>query len=161
MRLLEPTWRAASVDAIDVGALMATGVRLVLLDRDNTCVPRDARTAPAAVAAWFERARAAGLALCLVTNNTHGSEVARTGEELGVQVVGAAMKPAPFSVTHALVLMGVPAEQAVLVGDQVFTDVLSANLAGVRSILVEPQCASDLWYARPFRAFEKTFLRRR
>lgn len=158
-RVLEPTSRAASVDAIDVDALVREDVRLVLLDRDNTCVPRDAREAPAAVAAWFAHAREAGLALCLLTNNTHRGEVERSARELGVPVVHPAMKPAPFAVTLALVRMGVPAEQAVVVGDQVFTDVLAANLAGVRSILVEPQCASDLWYARPFRAVERLFLR--
>ena len=126
----------ASVDLIDVGALAAVGVRLVLLDRDNTCVPRDTRVAPPAVREWLGRLRAAGIATCMLSNNFHSGEVAASACELGCPVVDHAMKPAPFSVWVAMARMGVGPEQTVIVGDQVFTDVLGANLTGLDSILV-------------------------
>ena len=47
-----------------------------------------------------------------------------------------------------------------LIGDQLYTDVWSANLAGVDSILVKPQTHVDLWYTRIFRIFERRALRR-
>ncbi len=65
------------------------------------------------------------------------------------------MKPAPFALWAACGTMGVPVEQTVLVGDQVFTDVMAANLAGVRPILVDPQSTEELWYTRVFRLFER------
>ena len=123
----------ASVDLIDVGALAAVGVRLVLLDRDNTCVPRDTRVAPPAVREWLGRLRAAGIATCMLSNNFHSGEVAASACELGCPVVDHAMKPAPFSVWVAMARMGVGSEQTVIVGDQVFTDVLAGNRAGAPS----------------------------
>ena len=42
----EATAYVASVDLVDVGRLASEGVRCALLDRDNTCVPRDAKVAP-------------------------------------------------------------------------------------------------------------------
>ena len=45
-------------------------------------------------------------------------------------------------------------EATVMVGDQVFTDVVAGNLAGVRAILVRPQSRRDLWYTQIFRVFE-------
>ena len=57
--------------------------------------------------------------------------------------------------------MGVEAREAVLIGDQVFTDVMAGNLAGVRTILVEPQSTSDLWYTHIFRVFERAIGARR
>ena len=72
-----------------------------------------------------------------------------------------AMKPAPFAVRRALGLMGARAGEAVLIGDQVFTDVMAGNLAGVRTILVEPQSTSDLWYTHIFRVFERAIGARR
>ena len=69
------------------------------------------------------------------------------------------MKPFPFAVRHALRKMGVTADEAVLIGDQVYTDICAGNLAGVRTILVRPQCRRELWYTYVFRAFEALLLR--
>jgi len=149
----------ASLDLVDVDELLSWGVRLVLLDRDNTCVPRDAKVAPEKVHAWLSRARSAGLELCLVSNNFHSHEVRLSADELGCDAIAPAMKPAPVAVWLALARKGVPAEQTVLIGDQVFTDVVAANLAGVRTILVRPQSRSDLWYTQLFRLVEEPILR--
>jgi len=149
----------ASLDLVDVGELRSWGVRLVLLDRDNTCVPRGAEVAPEGVHAWFSRARSAGLEICLVSNNFHAREVRISADELGCDAIAHAMKPAPIAVWRALALEGVPAEQTVLIGDQVFTDVVAANLAGVRTILVHPQTRHDLWYTQLLRLVEEPILR--
>ena len=53
---------------------------------------------------------------------------------------------------------GVGPEATVMIGDQVFTDVVAGNLAGVRTILVRPQSRSDLWYTHIFRIFERLAL---
>ena len=106
MGLFRATRYVASLPLVDVDELVSSGVRLVLLDRDNTCVPRDAASAPAEVLAWLDRAREAGLGLCLVSNNFHSSQVGRTARELGVEVVDHAMKPAPFALARAMRLMG-------------------------------------------------------
>ncbi len=159
MGLFRATRYVASLPLVDVDELVSSGVRLVLLDRDNTCVPRDAESAPAEVLAWLDRAREAGLGLCLVSNNFHSSQVGRTARELGVEVVDHAMKPAPFALARAMRLMGASREETVMIGDQVFTDVAAGNLAGVRTILVRPQSRKDLWYTHVFRVFERLALR--
>jgi predicted HAD superfamily phosphohydrolase YqeG len=71
------------------------------------------------------------------------------------------MKPTPFAVRRALVLEGVPAEQAVMIGDQMLTDVTAGNLAGLKTILVRPQSQVDLWYTQLFRVVEHHLLGRR
>lgn len=98
------------------------------------------------------------MATCVVSNNFHSAEVERSARELGCEVVHHAMKPLPFAVHAALRKVGVPAEQAVLVGDQVFTDVVAGNLAGVRTVLVRPQSTQDLWYTQLLRIAERVVL---
>lgn len=155
MSIVRPTRRERAITDVDVQGLVASGVRCVLFDRDNTVVPRSTGKAPAEVLAWIDAVRAAGISLCMVSNNFHSGEVEASAAELGVRVVHHAMKPAPFAVRRALSLMGVEAGEAVLIGDQVFTDVVAGNLAGVRTILVEPQSTTDLWYTHIFRVFER------
>ena len=159
MRIFSPTRYVATVERIDLDALWAQGVRAILLDRDNTLVPRDAACAPQAVADWLDHARELGFKLCMVSNNWHRDEVMRSAGELKLEAVSHAMKPAPFAVRAALRRLGVAREHAVLIGDQLYTDVWAGNLAGVPTILVRPQATADLWYTKIFRIFERRALR--
>ncbi|MBM6676885.1 YqeG family HAD IIIA-type phosphatase [Olsenella uli] len=159
MGLFRATRYVASLPKVSVEDLVADGVRLVLLDRDNTCVPRDAAEPPAEVMAWLARAREAGLGLCLVSNNFHSAQVRGSAERMGMDVVDHAMKPLPFALVRAMRLMGAVPGETVMIGDQVFTDVAAGNLAGVRTVLVRPQSRRDLWYTHVFRVFERLALR--
>lgn len=161
MSLVRPWRRERAITDVDVDELAASDVRCVLFDRDNTVVPRDTGVAPESVIDWICRVREAGIALCMVSNNFHSQQVEASAAELGCAVVHHAMKPAPFAVRRALAIVGVDASEAVLIGDQVFTDVMAGNLAGVRTILVEPQSTSDLWYTHIFRVFERAIGARR
>lgn len=160
MSILSPKRYVSRVERIDLDALRAAGKRAIMLDRDNTLVPRDRACAPDSVAAWLDHARDLGFKLYMVSNNWHRDQVERSAAELGLDSICFACKPLPFALTRALARMGVAREAAVLIGDQLYTDVWSANLAGVDSILVKPQTHVDLWYTRIFRIFERRALRR-
>lgn len=160
MSILSPKRYVSRVERIDLDALWAAGKRAIMLDRDNTLVPRDRACAPDSVAAWLDRARELGFKLYMVSNNWHRDQVERSAAELGLDSICFACKPLPFALTRALARMGVAREAAVLIGDQLYTDVWSANLAGVDSILVKPQTHVDLWYTRIFRILERRALRR-
>ncbi len=158
MTILKADRYVHSVDLIDVDDLRARGIRCVLVDRDNTLVPRDTNEPPAEIIEWVKSLRSHGIAVCMVSNNFHTDAVCASAEEIGCAVVHHAMKPAPVAIKVAQLMLGVPAEQTVLVGDQLLTDVLAGNLAGVQTILVRPQSTKDLWYTQIFRRFEKHVL---
>lgn len=159
MSVFSPKRYVASVERIDLDELYAQGKRAILLDRDNTLVPRDRTTAPDEVARWLDRARELGMKLCMVSNNWHHDQVMRSAGELGLDAIGFAMKPAPFALFAALKRLGVSREETVMVGDQLYTDVWAGTLAGIDTILVKPQTTVDLWYTQIFRIFERRALR--
>ena len=159
MGLFTPQRYVASVDRIGLDELWNQGKRAILLDRDNTLVPRDARKAPPEVVAWLGRAREHGFELCMVSNNSHRSQVEASARELGMDAISFACKPLPFALTRALDRHGVGRAETVLVGDQLFTDVCAGNLAHIDTILVRPQSTTDLWYTKIFRIFERRALR--
>lgn len=159
-RLSARAWRyVARVELIEPQSLLDAGVRLVLIDRDNTCVPRDTKRPPASVLAWLGDLRAVGIKTCLVSNNFHTGQVQQSARELGCEAVDHAMKPAPFALERAMEMAQEAPEATVMVGDQVFTDVVAGNLAGARTVLVRPQSRRDLWYTQVFRVFELLALR--
>lgn len=158
--MLSPDYYLTSVHAVDLEALRRDGVRALLIDLDNTLLARDTNVIDAELRAWAARVAAAGFAVCLVSNNWH-ERVRAAADELGLRLVSKAVKPLPFAYLRALRLLGVRRREAVMIGDQLFTDVLGAHLLGIRTILVAPLSQTDLPHTLVLRRLEARALRGR
>jgi len=71
-----------------------------------------------------------------------------------------AAKPLPFAFRRAVQLLNTPASRCVVVGDQLFMDILGGNLAGMRTILVKPMSRETFWLRSLMRRAERWVLRR-
>ena len=127
-----------SIYDIDLSALKAAGIRLLLADLDNTLVPYGVALPTDRVHAWKEQLDREGIALFVLSNNRRPDRPRVFSEGLGVPYIGHAAKPSVAGFYRAMEQMGVAAEQTALVGDQIFTDVLGGNRAGVTTVLVRP-----------------------
>lgn len=155
---LRPDLYCRAVTDIDVDDLMRRGITALLIDLDNTLVPRNTIDAAPDVRAWMASAREQGLKMCIVSNNWH-ERVMNAEESLGVPVVGKSLKPLPGGFRRGLRLLGAASPEAAVIGDQVFTDVLGGNLVGATTILVTPLAGgSDLPHTRVLRALERLVL---
>lgn len=153
MRLLRPDALFSSVLDIDAAWLGRAGVDALLLDLDNTVVARGDEAPSEEVAAWASGLLGEGVRLCILSN-TSKERLGRTGELLGVPVVGGALKPFGRGYARACELLGVPREAAAMVGDQSYTDILGAHLFGMRAFMVEPLGEEDLPHTRLLRAVD-------
>ena len=123
---------------IDLSALKAAGIQLLLADLDNTLVPYGVPLPTDEVRAWKEKLQENGITLFVLSNNRRPNRPRIFSEGLDVPFIGHAGKPKVGSFYTAMEQMGVTAGQTALVGDQIFTDVLGGNRAGVTTILVKP-----------------------
>jgi hypothetical protein len=152
-----PTSYAPSVAAIDVDVLTAQGFTGIIIDLDNTLVGYRQLTPADADAAWIIAARDRGLRIVMVTNNATPWAAGIAGR-LGIACIPNARKPLPAGFRRALILLALPRAAVVVVGDQLFTDVLGAKLCGLAAILVEPLVARDPLNTRPLRVLERWLL---
>ena len=127
-----------SVTDISPQALAEKGVRLVLADLDNTLAPYKVTEPPAEAAAWKEALEAAGITLFLLSNSRKPGRAQKFAEKLGIPYQARSGKPKRTGYLRAMERMGAEPEQTVMVGDQIFTDTLGANNAGVTPLLVRP-----------------------
>ena len=118
--------------------LRAQGISLLLADLDNTLVPYSLSMPTPELLDWRTALDRAGVTLFVVSNNRHDTRVAPFCRALGVPYVTAACKPRPDAFLRALESTGLQPEQALVVGDQIFTDVFGARRAGLRAVLVQP-----------------------
>ena len=127
-----------SITAIPPAALRERGIRLVLADLDNTLVPYRELEPPAKLIAWKEELETVGIALFLLSNSRKPDRPRLFAQKLGIPFLGRAGKPRRAGYFQAMERMGAGPEQTVMVGDQIFTDILGASRAGVGPLLVEP-----------------------
>ncbi len=145
LRRFSPTEAIERVDQIDLEALQAAGKTLLLLDVDHTLLPWRSEEIPGAVREWVERAKALGFRLCILSNTNNVARLEGLCRSLGVEFVRAKNKPSRQMFRLALAKFGVPPEEAVMIGDQLFTDVLGANRSGIDAIWVRPMAGREFF----------------
>lgn len=157
--LLRPREVLESIASITPSYLQGRGLRGLLLDLDNTLIPYGSYEDRAEVLTWAAELRREGVQLYLLSNATE--KRARFWlEKLGFEGVGMAGKPFQRGYRQALRQMGLDAEQVGMVGDQLFTDVLGGNIAGLYTIMVHPLVNNALPHTRLARYAERAVLRR-
>ena len=117
--------------------LTSIGVKGIVLDIDNTLEPYENPVPGEAVLNWFESLKNAGISAAFVSNNGR-ERVELFNSELNFPYYYKSKKPFKTKVLAALSNMGVKPCEAILMGDQVFTDVWAAHNAGIRAILLPP-----------------------
>jgi uncharacterized protein len=143
---IEPWKRIDRIDDVPFDEIAASGARAVLFDLENTLIPPggpfddDGRTIIA-------KARAAGLAVAVVSNASAAWVGPAVGAE-GIPCVAPAGKPSSAAFLEACRMVGVPPSEAVYVGDQVITDVLGSQRAGLRAVLVKPKYTKEFLSAK-------------
>lgn len=135
---LIPDYAFPSVCDVAPEFLKRRGVTLLLVDLDNTIAPYGTVTPPAEIADWAESIKKSGIGLFIITNNRRTERVERLASAYGVEYIMKAGKPFVGGIRKVLQQLGKRPEETALVGDQVYTDVLAANRAGLLSIIVEP-----------------------
>ncbi len=157
MRALQPTDYLTGIHAIDLDQLRASGIDTLLIDLDNTLLPRNSGEVPESLRTWASQVKSQGFKVCIVSNNWH-ERVGGVAADIGFELVAKAIKPLPFAFKKALTKMGSTREQAAIVGDQIFTDVLGGKLLGIRTVLVVPMTSSDLPHTLFLRRIERVVL---
>ena len=134
---LLPNLQTDKLTDITAEQLHSWGVKLLMLDFDNTIVPYTTTIPTAEMESWLRDMNArADIQLCIVSNS-HNDRVPQFCRERNMAVITHAKKPFSKGIKECLAKYGIDAKEAALVGDQIFTDTLGANCAGVKSILVK------------------------
>ena len=124
--------------------LQAHNIRLLMMDFDNTIVPYTTDVPTEKMAAWLHDMNASDIRLCVVSNSKR-NRVRVFCDAYGIDCITHAKKPFTKGINECLAKYGIPAEQAALVGDQIYTDTFGANNAGVMPILVRAIDNHNIW----------------
>lgn len=158
MLSIKPDEYYASVLRIDPQHLVDQGYRAVLLDLDNTLHPRGVPEISPEVIRWVADLARAGLGVALLSNNSTERPL-EAAKVLGVPVVRTAFKPLKRGYVRACAMLGVAPRDAVMIGDQSYTDVLGAHRLDMDAIMVVPQNQNDPLHTRILRLVDRAAVR--
>jgi HAD superfamily phosphatase (TIGR01668 family) len=150
---------ATSIYDIDPSFFKKLGVTTLLTDLDNTL---DGYRTKFPNEKAFELKKAlgqAGITMYIASNNT-SSRVREYCRELGVDYTASLYKPTCLKLKAWIRKKGLAKSKIMFVGDQLFTDVLAANGAGLRVVLTDKLTKSDSPFTWFNRHIEKPFRRK-
>jgi HAD superfamily phosphatase (TIGR01668 family) len=145
---------------VDLKAYQEKGFKTLLIDIDNTLIPYDDR----AFKPWHETLKKDikkyGFEVILVSNNSQ-AKIESFAQLFDAPFIHRAQKPSRKGFIKALKKINAQKETALIIGDQLMTDVYGANRLGVKSILVRPiHSKTEKWYTKITRRLENQMLKK-
>ncbi|WHZ01812.1 YqeG family HAD IIIA-type phosphatase [Neobacillus sp. YX16] len=137
--------------------LKKRGVKGIITDLDNTLVEWDRPNATPELVKWFEQIKKHNILVTIVSNNNE-MRVKEFSDPLQIPFIFQARKPMVRAFNKALSQMGIKKEEAVVIGDQLLTDVLGGNRSGFHTILVVPVAQTDGFFTKFNRFAERRIL---
>lgn len=134
------------------------GIKAFVFDIDNTLVTYSTAVADEKLKDWISELKARGNKLFLASNNSE-ERVKLFANSIECEYIPNACKPLGFKIKKQLKKLGIKPSEAILVGDQLFTDVWCAKIMGMSSILVKPISDKEGWFIKFKRNIERWILK--
>lgn len=155
---IAPDYIADHITDIPISFLKENDIRLVIVDLDNTLAPRDKEKIPVECKGWINKVSENEISVIIVSNNFK-ERVKKAVSGCNVySVIAPASKPFVKKLKD-VVNEKFKDKKAILIGDQVFTDIIAAKRLKILSILVMPLSKYDLPHTKLLRMIEKKLLK--
>ena len=124
--------------------LKAKNITLLMLDFDNTIVPYTTNIPTGEMETWLKTMLLSNIQICVVSNSKR-DRVKIFCAKYGIDCITHAKKPFSKGIRECLNRYNIKPENSAIVGDQIFTDTLGGNCAGITSILVKAIDNHNVW----------------
>jgi len=138
-----PSHAVHRLQDVDPAALSNRGIKLILIDVDNTLVKWRTEDFAKETLEWIATAKSHGIQICILSNTRNPARLERLSKVLEIPALRGKFKPSTAMYLEALQKFNVKENQAVMIGDQIFTDIFGANRAGIEAIWLQPISPHD------------------
>lgn len=160
MKLFKPNYYVSNYQNISIPRLQKAGITLLLCDIDNTLVASHDPDANEEVQHFVHTMERAGIHIAIVSN-ARKSRVMHFSKDLDIpDVYYLSLKPLSRNIKKAMHQNKVDKRHTALIGDQLFTDMLGGNLAGIYTILTQPISQRDKGWTKVNRKIEGIVFKR-
>ena len=157
MSVFKPHYIFEKTTKITPEFLKELGITNLLLDVDNTLTTHDNPLPSPGIPEWVDMMKAAGIGMVIISNNNK-ERVEPFAAKLGLPFTSMSCKPLPYGYIKGMKILGSNRKNTAMVGDQIFTDVMGANLSGMKCLMVLAILAEESAGFKFKRRIEKGFI---
>lgn len=155
---LIPTYIFNDVTEIKPEFIKSINIKGLLIDLDGTLESSKTIKPSEKILAWLMSLENNNIKFAIVSNNNEG-RVSEFCKDTNIRFLAKAMKPFKTGIKKGLEILDIQSSEAMMVGDQVFTDVLAGNKVGLKTAYIYSIDLGEKHIA--FRhKFEKRYIRR-
>lgn len=127
---------ANNIYEVDIKFFEDLGIKVILFDLDNTLLPYSSKVLNSEIVDLIEKLKKEFI--IYICSNNKGKRVKEIAKTLGVNASCLMRKPFSGPLKKLIKRNGWKKEETILVGDQIQTDILAGNRAGIKTLLLEP-----------------------
>ena len=158
--MFAPDFLLKDIYAVNDEFIEKNNIKAVIFDIDNTLVGFKEPVPPERVVNFIASLREKGIRVSVASNNSK-ARVSLFCRDLNIDYISRACKPLPFALLSLCKKMCVSPRNTLMVGDQVYTDSLGANVCGMVSAMVDIIDTKETLTFKIKRALEKPIIERK
>ena len=144
MNYFYPDIYQKSIYSINYGKLLENGIRCLLFDLDNTCVPYIENKPDKKLKDHFDKLKDMGFKV-IIFSNSHKKRLEPFKKELNVDCSPNCKKPLRGKFIKIMDIYDYKLSEVAIIGDQLVTDIYGGNKVGITTILVNPIGKDPIW----------------
>ncbi|MCT7728119.1 MAG: YqeG family HAD IIIA-type phosphatase, partial [Lactobacillus iners] len=129
--IFRPTYTIDSIYNLDINALKNMGIKAIFSDLDNTLLAWNNFETDDSLQKLERRLADADIKLIVISNNS-SERISKVLDVYRIEFAARARKPLPIGINNAIAKYKLNKSDVLMVGDQLLTDIVAGNLAGVR-----------------------------
>lgn len=147
-----PNLYQKNIYEIDYKKLKKLGIKCLLFDLDNTCVPYHDNTFDIRLKKLFDKLKKLNFKVIIFSNSPN--KRLKKFTSLGVDYNALSLKPISYNFYKILKKYNFQKKEVCIIGDQLFTDIYGGNRIGIMTCLVDPITKEELLFTKITRHFE-------
>lgn len=159
MNYFYPDAYQKSIYTINYDKLKEIGIKCLLFDLDNTCVPYVDKVPTKKLKKHFNKLEEQGFKV-IIFSNSPKERLKPFKRELNVDCCSKAGKPRKKKFIKIMKTYNYDLSEVAIIGDQLMTDIYGGNKVGIMTILVNPMSNVDMPFTKIYRFMEQRKIRK-
>lgn len=155
MKKLHPNIYTKSIYSVNYDKLYKQGKRVILFDLDNTLIAYYQNSTTKNLKKLIINIKKKGFDIYIFSNSIKEKKVKKIAKELDIKYNLFSLKPLKYNFKKIIKKNNYKPEEIIIIGDQLFTDILGGNKISITTILVDPQSKNEPFFTRFIRIVER------
>ena len=158
MKKFYPEIYQKDIYTINYQKLKNKGIKCLLFDLDNTCIPYKHKEVPNKLIKLFDKLTKMNFKVIIFSNSPE-----RRLKKLSINNIeynSSSKKPLSHSFKKIMSKHNLKENEVCIIGDQLITDILGGNIVGIHTCLIDPISNEELFFTKISRKIEKRIMKK-